>query len=133
MEALRISTFNCKGFRSSRIERESLCNTLDILVLQETWLFKNESNILNEVHKDFYGVGLSAMDTEKCIITGRPYGGLAILYRKHFHVTSKLYDDTRIMGVELIANNNSLLFSYIMFTCHIRAMKTETIFIIICL
>jgi hypothetical protein len=70
--------------------------------LQETWLHDYESAILNKIHGDYYGRGVCAMNDDNEIV-GRPYGGLAILWRKSLSKSSKiiLYDDCRIMGIEI--------------------------------
>jgi len=35
----------------------------------------NELDLLNNVHCDFYSVGLSAVDISSDVLVGRPYGG----------------------------------------------------------
>ena len=54
----------------------------DIVFLQETLLFTHELSILSTLHPQFEGMGVSAIDSSSGIITGRPYGGVAILIRK---------------------------------------------------
>ena len=53
------------------------------------------------MHKDFYGQGLSSVNTSS-LLTGRPHGGLAILCRKSLDVSCKIntYDDKCHMGIE---------------------------------
>jgi hypothetical protein len=54
--------------------------------------------MVNNVHCDFYGSGSSSVNERDGILRGRPYGGLAILYRKSlgnmFRVVE--YDNERI-------------------------------------
>ena len=50
--------------------------------LQETWLTHDELPLLRQIHADFDASGVSAMDTGDSILVGRPYGGVAILWRK---------------------------------------------------
>ena len=57
-------------------------NTIDIMCLQETFLSKQDLSCLNVIDKDFLGVGASSTDLRDKLITGHPYGGVQILYRK---------------------------------------------------
>ena len=60
--------------------------------MQEHWLLPHDLNTLNDIHPEFLSVGLSAVDTSKDILVGRPYGGTAMLYKKSFaaSITRKL-------------------------------------------
>ena len=64
------------------IELQELCAKSDLVCLQEHWLLPNEANLLSHISADFLAVGSSAVDTSEDILTGRPYGGTAILCRK---------------------------------------------------
>ena len=48
-----LSTFNCRGIKSS----------------------------IPEVHQQFYSRGITAMNNDTHVLKGRPFGGLAILWR----------------------------------------------------
>ena len=54
------------------------------------------------MHKDFYGQGLSSVNSNSGLLAGRPHGGLAILWHKSLGVSCKIntYDDKRLMGIE---------------------------------
>ena len=80
---LRICTFNCRSVKSSISEVKQLCNRHDVVLLQEHWLLPHDLNTLNDIHSEFLSVGLSAVDTSKDILVGRPYGGTAILYKRY--------------------------------------------------
>ena len=54
----------------------------DIMLLQETWLSHEREAILSEISTDFMCTAKSGMDTSVNILAGRPYGGVAILWRK---------------------------------------------------
>ena len=60
----------------------NMCMTYDIIFLQETWLTKNDNALIKDVDDNFDSFGISAMNDENGYQTGRPYGGLAVLYRK---------------------------------------------------
>ena len=89
-----------------------LCNKYDIVFLQETLLFKHELNLLSKVHPDFEGMGISAIDDTCNILSGRPYGGLAILIRRKIRPICDFifYDDTRIMGIQIKNRDECLYF-----------------------
>jgi exonuclease III len=78
---LRVCSFNCRSVKSSINEIQSLCDSNDIVCLQEHWLLPNELNVLSNIHIEFLAAGTSAVDISKELSVGRPYGGSAILYR----------------------------------------------------
>ena len=80
--ALKITSYNCRSFNYSVADIVKLCDTHDIVCLQENLLFPNELHNLNLVHPDFYGFVMSAVDVESNVLKGRPYGGTGILNRK---------------------------------------------------
>ena len=75
---IKIACYNCKGLRFSVHEVKSLCETHDLVFLQETWLMPHNLCTLHSIHDAFYGDGVSAVHTENGILLGRPYGGVAI-------------------------------------------------------
>lgn len=101
-------SFNCKNVKSSMHDIQQLCRKNDIVFLQETWLATDELYLLNTIDDEFYGRGVSAMDTSCSIMKGRPHGGVAILWRKSLQ-NIKLHDmsDSRLMCIELSNNNRS--------------------------
>ena len=58
-------------------------------------------SFIDTVHDDFIGFGTSAIDTKAGFLVGRPYGGLAFLWRKKLgnSVSMRNYDDTRLLGM----------------------------------
>ena len=80
----------------------ALCNSHDIVLLQETWLLPQNLCTLHEIHDSFYGDGISAVKTDEGILVGRPHGGLAVLWRKSLNAQLQVvkYDDEdRLMGI----------------------------------
>ncbi len=59
---------------------KKLCNTLDVILLQEHWLRSNELNFPPNIQTDFSGAGTICY---KGILKGSPYGGVGILLRKN--------------------------------------------------
>ena len=96
---IKIACFNCKGLRSSLFDVKSLCETHDLVFLQETWLMPHNMNILHSIHDSFYG---DAVNTENGILVDRPYGGVAILWQKSLNICVKIIkdnNDSRLMGI----------------------------------
>ena len=83
MGNLRGVSFNCRSVKSSMVAIHSLCDKNDIVFLQETWLSQVELPLLNNIHPHFIGVGVSGFDINSSILVGRPYGGIAVLYKKN--------------------------------------------------
>jgi hypothetical protein len=77
---LPVSTFNCRSVKSSVHEIKSLCDNVDILMLQEHWLLPNELNFLNSIHSDFLATAYCAVDLSQGILVGRPYGGTVAFF-----------------------------------------------------
>ena len=82
---LKFLTYNSTGLGGNKMEYiESLCDSLciDVVMLQETWLTKENLLKLSNVHSDFMFCGTSGIN-ENELLAGRPYGGVAILWRKN--------------------------------------------------
>jgi len=85
-KTLRIMSYNGTGLGDLRLEYiEDLLNSqnVDILLIQESWLLSKTMYKLGNIHKDYIYCGVSGVD-ENELLTGRPYGGLAILWKREF-------------------------------------------------
>jgi len=79
----------------------------DIIMLQVTWLYNDEMSVLSNIHTDFCGYGISSMNTALTLVSGRPYGGIGILWRKSLDksgVVVKYENESRILGLEVRDN-----------------------------
>jgi len=81
-QELKIGTWNCQGLKTNMQGLRDLCNTCDVVLLQETWLEEWESNVINEVDPSFQGRVFSGMDEGRDVRKGRPFAGLGIIWRK---------------------------------------------------
>ena len=76
-----------------------MCSSHDFVFLQETWMSRAQLQRLSNIYNEFVGYGLSSMKDEERIHTGRPFGGIAILWRKtlnkYFSIIT--YDCDRIL------------------------------------
>lgn len=75
-------SFNCKSIKRSLEGVRALCKIADIIAIQETWLLPSDLTYLETIDEDFGSTGASAVDTTKGMLTGRPHGGVALLWRK---------------------------------------------------
>ena len=107
---IKLVTYNCRGAKSSIDAIRELCESHDVVLIQEHWLNKVELSILSKIHNDFNACGVSAMDDEIGIRVGRPYGGVAIMWRKSLgnKVNVKYLDDTRLIGLEVCTDETNL-------------------------
>ena len=125
-EFLRVSSFNCRNIKSSIDNVRQLCDTNDIIFLQETWLTFEELPMLKSLHADFYADGVTAMDTSSGLLLGRPYGGIAILWRKSIGNCIQIhkYNDSRVMSIEYNNGNRKLLAVNIYMPCDDRSTNS---------
>ena len=67
---------------------------------------------MNNIHPNFIGSGISAVDTSCGIITGRPYGGVSVLWRKTLSnlISIVKYDDARLIGCMVKTNDIDSLY-----------------------
>ena len=109
---LRLCTYNCRSIKSSLYDVKLLCDNHDIVFVQEHWLLPFELSMLSSIHSDFHGFGVSAVDTSVDLLVGRPYGGTAILYRKHLASATKIVNtyESRITAITIESALGPILF-----------------------
>ena len=85
MTDLSIISYNSHGFNSGRSLLADLCMTSDIICVQEHWLIPNKLNLIETFNSDFNVSTKSSMEANVLneVITGRPFGGTAILRRRY--------------------------------------------------
>ena len=113
-----VSTFNCRGVKSSLSEIRQLCDQSDVVLLQEHWLLPNELDYLSNIHPDFHSHAASAVDLSQGLLAGRPYGGTAVLYRKIMmssFVTVVTFDP-RVCAIQIATNPGPVLLLCV-YTC----------------
>ena len=115
-KSLNVASYNCRGFPKtiSKLGTKPTIDMLlkdikiDIICLQETFLSKQDLSCLNVIHRDFQGVGASSTDTRDRLITGHPYGGVAILYRIKYSkcVTPIHFNLDWVVGISIDSGRN---------------------------
>ena len=98
---LRIITYNCYSINNSIQDICDLCKSYDFIFLQEIWLFQHGLPLLSNICSDFKGFGTTAMDISNGIMSGRPYGRVAVLVRKSIRKECQVhtFDDSRLLGI----------------------------------
>ena len=84
MAKLRLGSFNCRGFKSSKRSISELMEELDFLAIQEHWFSPNEFVMLSSVSEDVMYCAASPMGKDE-ILLGRAYGGVALLWHRWSH------------------------------------------------
>ena len=69
LTSLNICSYNCRSLKSAVHDVLQLCETHDVVCLQEHWLLPSELGILSDLHKDFFGFGYSAVDVPYTLIS----------------------------------------------------------------
>ena len=112
--SLGIVTYNAHGLNTGRSYLIDLCNdpSIFIIAIQEHWLTPFNLSILNNVHPDFMGHGISGMSDRMSsgVFKGRPYGGVGFLWRRsiaaHVEITQGSVDG-RCLCMSLNLNDGS--------------------------
>ncbi|CAH2101953.1 unnamed protein product [Euphydryas editha] len=88
-----------------------LCKTSDVIALQETWLWPHELPYLGSLDDNFAYTDKSSMDTTVGVIKGRPFGGVALLWRKGAFQSVSLVscDSDRLVAIKIVHDNRTLL------------------------
>ena len=110
-ETLRIASYSCRNVNTSVENIRQLCDNNDLIFLQETWLTDEDLTELMCMHVDFYADGVSSMTPDREILSGRPFSGLGIMWRKSLGscITIEKYDDHRLMAVHFDNGSCKLL------------------------
>lgn len=104
-------SFNCKSVKRSINGIRELCKNSHIVALQETWLLPSDLSYLNSIHDEFGCTGTSAVDTATGMIRGRPYGGVAILWRQRSfpNVTVIQCNNPRVCAIKIVLRERAIL------------------------
>lgn len=114
---IRIASFNCKNVITSMEYFRRLCCSADVIALQETWLMPHDLPILGSIDKEFAFTGTSAMDTSDGMLRGRPYGCVALLWRKSLlqKVSVVKCSNVRLFAIKIyLTDRNALFFTVYM-------------------
>jgi exonuclease III len=108
--SLNVASFNCRGYNDGkRNYTQSLLAQVSVLFIQETWLSDSQTTELGRIDDKFVCTGRSGFD-DSDVLTGRPYGGVAILWRSDLsaNVTVINTNSRRVCAVRM--DSDKLLF-----------------------
>ena len=114
MEGLKIITYNSTGLgETKQAFIRGLLNEFKpgVIFLQETWLLNSNLALLGNLNSDYLYTGTSGVP-DGHLLVGRPFGGVAILWRKELAKCVDIVRDIkncRICAVEVHAKTQSLL------------------------
>ena len=105
LDCLKVVSYNCRGWKSGSNYVQSLLQSCDICLVEEHWLLHENLDSLI-ISDDFLSVGVSGMDSS-VLITGHPFGGCGILYRKSLSsaVHSIFTYSKRLCPISITLNN----------------------------
>lgn len=106
-----VCSFNLRGFNFVKREyTRKLLSQCDVLFLQEHWLADSQLFELGSINKNFLYHGVCGFDSTQ-VLSGRPYGGCAILWRADWSARAEIVDSgsRRMCVVRLCTNNWKVL------------------------
>lgn len=110
MGLLSIASLNTNGFGIDRINYISeLTKVNDIVFIQEHWQLHNQLHVLTSGSlAELNCHAVSGINQEK-LLTGRPYGGCAILWKNTFNgiITPVTFTSNRVCGIILRINSSN--------------------------
>ncbi|KAI5639815.1 hypothetical protein NE865_07715 [Phthorimaea operculella] len=95
----------------------------DFVCLQEHWLIPDDLDFINTIDEDFLYSGSSAVDTSAGPLIGRPYGGVAVMWRKSRfpNVTPINTGSTRIAAVRVSVTERNFIVMSVYMPCDCAA------------
>lgn len=119
MSSYTFVSFNCKSVKRSIDSIRELCRSSDIIALQETWLRQDELTFLSTIDSEFEYTGTSAMDMTAGMLRGRPYGGVALLWRSAVFQQVSLIpcDNPRLCAVNITTSDGPIVVVCVYMPC----------------
>ena len=119
---ISIVSYNCRGFHNAADDICKLINTNDIVLLQETWIPLQEIHRISALGNFYDFTAVSPVDLSEGPLIGRPYGGVAILWKKTLSscISTLNFDDDRLSAVTLrdnLGNIHLLINIYMPYQC----------------
>ena len=132
MASFSVLSYNCEGLSPQKIEFiQDNVNQMkpSLICLQETWLLENNSFILSQISPQYQAFCVSGVDQQSKILSGRAYGGTAVLVDSGTIGSFKLVvsNSNRISAVECVADKAMKLVCSIYMPCDTQTSRvTET-------
>jgi len=104
---ISVCSYNMQGFHNGVPIFRTLCRDFDNRLLQEHWLTTANLSTIDDIYSNFQTFGVSAVDEKvaSSILVGRPFGGVAVVWRKNLSSRMKMLDsddeEGRFISVKL--------------------------------
>lgn len=117
---MKILSWNIQGFKTNYIWLQQLAESYDIILIQESWLFSFESELVEKLFAQFKCVCVTSMPSHKNSCRGRPYGGTIIMLKRDYESAIKVINtsDPRLPYVILETNLGSMLIANMYMPCN---------------
>ena len=115
-----ICSFNCKGFEYRNFDYlKKVFNKVDILLLQEHWLFEFENAEFYKLFPDCQFVFKSSMN-DSSVVLGRPYGGVAMVWKRFMSLKVENITTScgRLCAVKVSSSNTSFIIINVYMPCN---------------
>ena len=117
--SFNVMSYNCRGLNPTKntyIKSLLRDNNVTIFMLQEHWLANGQLHMLDEIDGDYLSVGISGFGNDQ-ILSGRPYGGCAILWCSNIVATVDVLPVDRICAIRVTNDSFRLLFVNVYMPC----------------
>ena len=126
--SLKVASYNCSGLNCSAeyIGDLIIKHNFDLVFLQETWLLETTIDRLGTIHNDYDFHGISGVDSSCDILSGRPHGGVALLWHERLssYVSRVKCKNNRICAVTYKPNEfDKFLFLCVYLPCDTMSMN----------
>src|SRR5437867_7831087 len=125
---LNCCSYNMYGFWNGLSMLQTLCSTHDVILLQEHWLHSYEIQKLSDMFSEFNVFGISAMNDKVSLglFCGRPFGGVALMWRKSCNFVMKVLDADeggRYLAASLMFDNKLFIIHCVYFPCNSSSIE----------
>ena len=127
---LHQATYNCHGHGPDKLQYISkLCENYDIILVQEHWLFDSQLDVFEKHLKDIRAHGVSGM-TNNELLSGRPYGGLAILWHNSLRAKIEPVSTSshRLCAIKICQGDNNILICNVYMPCDVNHVESNNNF-----
>ena len=111
LTTLSIVSYDCRGCNAIKSNCiKTLLAKVTCLFLQELWLSDNQLHCLDDIDNNHLSTGVSGFENTE-VLSGRPYGGCAILWRSDINATVEVIntDSRRIYGIRIVTASFRLI------------------------
>jgi len=121
---VKFASFNMHGMSNGQPMLRHLCQLCDIILVQEHWLQTSELYKLAMIDNDFAYLAVSSMDDKIStgIMSGRPFGGTGILWRKSLGIVVKLVHKSANGRSITVSLSDKVLVTSVYFPCQVSSV-----------